>query len=56
MFRCEMNVFHSLCEQVIVKMQSLISMARFLAEVDVACALAELAAVRHYVRPTITLG
>jgi DNA mismatch repair ATPase MutS len=56
MLRCELNVFRSLCDQVTSKTVELITIARFLAEVDLTSALSQLAVDQNYVRPTITRG
>jgi DNA mismatch repair protein MutS len=49
----ELDHFRRLCEQVLAAERSLTRLADALAEADVACALAELAVERRYVRPCI---
>lgn len=54
MLRCELEVFRSLCDETIAKTADLVKIARFLAEVDLASALGQLAIDRNFVRPTVT--
>ncbi|MEJ5311455.1 MAG: DNA mismatch repair protein MutS [Anaerolineae bacterium] len=48
----ETRLFREICERVAARAQALLGTAQALARIDVAAALAEVAARQHYVRPT----
>ncbi len=48
----EMRLFREICAQVTAQARTLLTTAQALARIDVAAALAEVAARQHYVRPT----
>ncbi|MGC9396353.1 MAG: DNA mismatch repair protein MutS [Anaerolineae bacterium] len=52
----ESRLFREICERVAARAQALLATAQALARIDVAAALAEVAARQHYVRPTFEVA
>jgi len=52
----ETRLFREVCEQVVAHSKALLATAQALARIDVAAALAEVAARQHYVRPTFEVA